>query len=382
MKDLSERRILLVDDARPNVDLLVNALKDEYKLSVALDGETALESIGANPPDLVLLDVEMPGLSGYDVCRRIRAEAATQELPVMFLTSRDDVADKMAGFEAGGTDYVTKPFEVLEVKARVRSLLKARAYQEAREEALQRELKIAREIQMSLVTRDFSRWSTGPLDVFALIEPAREVGGDLYSIFPLDDRRVFFVIGDVSGKGIPAALFMATTNALLRTFARQELRPEDVLAKVNAELAAENPSAMFVTLLVGIIDVESGHVDCASGGHSAPVLVRAGQPATFAFDDSGPLVGMDEGSAFPGAVLQLQPGDALVIYTDGVSEAFDPSHALFGDERVVAHLGRGAHGTVREAVEGLLAEVRRFAGPEPQSDDIAIVGVRWRPGRA
>lgn len=379
MKDLSERRILIVDDSRTNVDVLVHALKDEYALSVALDGEGALKSIQQAPPDLVLLDVVMPGISGYDVCRRLRSEPATRELPVMFLTSLDEVGDKMKGFEAGGTDYVTKPFEVLEVKARVRSLLKARAYQEAREEALTRELKIAREIQMGFVTSDFSRWTGSALDVFGLLEPAKEVGGDLFSVFPLDEKRVFLVIGDVSGKGIPAALYMAITNALLRTFAHQLARPDEVMARVNSELSHDNRSSMFVTLLIALLDLETGLLQCCSGGHTAPVLVSPGAPARFALEDLGTIVGIEESSAFRGAEIRMQRGETLVVYTDGVTEAFNPKDELYGDERLSAHLSTAGGKGTRDTVEALLADVRRHADGAPQSDDIAILALRWNP---
>ena len=131
MRDLSESRILIVDDVRTNVDVLVEALRSDYKLSVALNGESALRSIEKTPPDLVLLDIMMPGLDGYEVCRRLRASAVAREIPVMFLSALEEVKNKADGFEVGGNDYLVKPFEVLEVKARVRSLLKAKAYSDA-----------------------------------------------------------------------------------------------------------------------------------------------------------------------------------------------------------------------------------------------------------
>ena len=156
VKDLSESRILIVDDAKTNIDILVEALRDEYKLSVALDGAAALRSVEKSPPDLVLLDIVMPGLDGYEVCRRLRAQESTRELPIMFLSSLEDVKDKTRGFEVGGNDYLTKPFEVLEVKARVRSLLKAKAYADAIREAMARDLRIAREIQMGILPADLA----------------------------------------------------------------------------------------------------------------------------------------------------------------------------------------------------------------------------------
>ena len=126
MKDLSESRVLLVDDAEANIDVLVHTLRDAYRLSVAIDGESALRAIAKHPPDLVLLDIVMPGLDGYEVCRRIRATEAWRDIPVMFLSSLEDARDKALGFEAGGNDYVTKPFEPLEVRARVQSLLRSK----------------------------------------------------------------------------------------------------------------------------------------------------------------------------------------------------------------------------------------------------------------
>jgi DNA-binding response OmpR family regulator len=205
VKDLSESRILIVDDVKANVDVLVEALRAHYKLSVALDGAAALRSIEKNPPDLVLLDILMPpGIDGYEVCRRIRANDATREIPVMFLSSLEDVKDKARGFEVGGNDYLTKPFEALEVQARAHSLLKAKAYTDAIREAFARDLRIAREIQMGILPVDLAACTGGaPLEVHAAIEPARQVGGDLYEVLRTADGRVVVALGDVSGKGMP-----------------------------------------------------------------------------------------------------------------------------------------------------------------------------------
>src|SRR5262245_124943 len=184
MRELSESRILIVDDVRTNVDVLVEALRDDHKLNVALSGESSLRSIEKNPPDLVLLDIMMPGLDGYEVCRRLRASPATREIPVMFLSALEEVKNKAEGFEVGGNDYLVKPFEVLEVKARVRSLLKAKAYSDAVKEKMASELRIAREIQLGILPADISAATqdTG-LEVHALLEPAKEVGGDCSKFF-------------------------------------------------------------------------------------------------------------------------------------------------------------------------------------------------------
>ena len=242
MKDLSECRILIVDDVKANVDVLVQALRGEYKLSVALDGEGALRSAAKDTPDLVLLDIMMPGIDGYEVCRRLRAGEQTRDIPVMFLTSLEDVQDKARGFEIGGNDYLTKPFEILEVKARVRSLVRAKAYADAIRAAQETELNIAREIQMGILASDLSSCTIGTgLDIHAVLKPAQHVGGDLYEILRTDEDRVMVVLGDVSGKGIPAALFMAVTVTLVRSMARQYERPEEIVRRVSDELASHNP---------------------------------------------------------------------------------------------------------------------------------------------
>ena len=161
MKNLSDCRVLLVDDAKANLDILVEGLKSDHKLSLALNGEMALQIAARTPPDLVLLDIVMPGLDGYEVCRRLRQMPETAEVPIMFLSSLEEVQNKTRGFEAGANDYLTKPFEMLEVKARVRSLLKAKAYSDAVKEQIASELRVAREIQMGMLPHDFAGGGTG-----------------------------------------------------------------------------------------------------------------------------------------------------------------------------------------------------------------------------
>src|SRR4026209_1269636 len=183
MRDLSDCRVLLVDDAKPNLDILVEGLKGDHKLSVAMDGERAREVAARTPPDLVLLDIVMPGMDGYEVCRRLRAMPETAEVPIMFLSSLEEVQNKTKGFEVGANDYLTKPFEMLEVKARVRSLLKAKAYADAVKEKIAYDLRIAREIQMGILPPDVAAITNGTnIEAHAILEPAQAVGGDLYDV--------------------------------------------------------------------------------------------------------------------------------------------------------------------------------------------------------
>ena len=378
MKDLSESRILIVDDTRANIDILVEALRNDYKLSVAVDGNAALRSVEKSPPDLVLLDIMMPEIDGYEVCRQLRAREATRELPVMFLSALEDVKNKAQGFEVGGNDYLTKPFEVLEVKARVRSLLKAKAYADAVREAMARDLRIAREIQMGILPANLAAITKGTgLEVDAVIEPAREVGGDLYEVLRVSDRRVVVALGDVSGKGIPAALFMAVAMTVLRTLARHIAEPDEILRRLNDELVEENPRGMFVTLQCLVFDLEQKRLSCAGAGHHQLAVVSPGRPPRLACPSTGRPAGLMPFNPIEREPLPLEPGDTFVLFSDGVSEAMNTEEDFYGDDRLLAALAACDGAPPKDIVTRVLTDVRQFAAGARQSDDITVLAVRY-----
>jgi sigma-B regulation protein RsbU (phosphoserine phosphatase) len=374
VKKLSDCRVLLVDDAKANLDILVEGLKPDHKLSLALNGEMALQIAARTPPDLVLLDIMMPGLDGYEVCRRMRQMPETAEVPIMFLSSLEEVQNKTRGFEAGANDYLTKPFEMLEVKARVRSLLKAKAYSDAVKEQLAADLRVAREIQMGILPHDFTAVEKAYRVSFgAILEPAREVGGDLYGVCAAGPERLMIFLGDVSGKGIPASMFMVRTVSLAGLLAREIAEPKRILERLNDELSADNASHMFVTFLCAVFEPATHRLTLASGGHCYPLLLPADGPPCWITKTIGTALGFDSGLEFQAMELTLSDGDALVFYTDGVSEAFNPERELYGSERLLAD-ATGLAGQSANAISaGLLAKVRAFAGTAPQSDDIAIL---------
>jgi sigma-B regulation protein RsbU (phosphoserine phosphatase) len=377
VKKLSDCRVLLVDDAKANLDILVEGLKSDHKLSLALNGEMALQIAARTPPDLVLLDIVMPGLDGYEVCRRLRQKPETAEVPIMFLSSLEEVQNKTRGFEAGANDYLTKPFEMLEVKARVRSLLKAKAYSDAVKEQMASELRVAREIQMGMLPHDFTAVEKAyQISLGAVLEPAREVGGDLYGLCAAGPERLVVFLGDVSGKGIPASMFMVRAISLARLLSRDIAEPERILARLNDELAADNPSGMFVTFLCGVFEPRSGRLVLANAGHCRPVLLPAGQGPRWAVKNLGTALGFEPGLEFERTEMTLRAGDALVFYTDGVSEAFNPQEECYGTDRLLADAGAVAGQTAPAMTAGLLQKVRAFAGTAPQSDDIAILALR------
>jgi sigma-B regulation protein RsbU (phosphoserine phosphatase) len=376
MKKLSDCRVLLVDDAKPNLDILVEGLKADHKLSLALNGQMALQIAARTPPDLVLLDIMMPGMDGYEVCRRLREMPETAEVPVMFLSSLEEVQNKTRGFEAGANDYLTKPFDMLEVKARVRSLLKAKAYSDAVKEQMASELRIAGEIQNGMLPHDFTPFEQAyGLGIGALLAPAKEVGGDLYGVCAASADRLVIFLGDVSGKGIPASLFMVRAITLAQLLARQTIEPEKILSQLNDELARENPSGMFVTFLCAAYEPSTRRLALANGGHCKPVLLSPKEPPKWATKGLGTALGFESGLEFERTEITLHEGETLLLYTDGVSEAFNPELECYGNDRLLADI-TGLAGCPAPAVaEGLLQRVRAHAGSAPQSDDIAILAL-------
>jgi phosphoserine phosphatase RsbU/P len=376
MKDLSESRVLIVDDDRSNVDVLVEALRRDYKLSVALDGQSALWNIQMSPPDLVLLDIVMPGMDGYEVCRRLRSAPATREIPILFLSGLEQVEAKAKGFEMGGNDYVTKPFETLEVQARVRSLLKAKAYADAVKERWASELRIAREIQLKLLPSNLTLIGQGSgLDIDGLLQPAEGVGGDFYEVLRTTGGQLLFVMGDVSGKGIPAALLMAVTLTVVRTMACQFQEPEVILRWVRDALAAHGTEGLAVTLFCGIYDQSSGRLAYSSAGHPPPALRRDGHSIIWP-QEPGQGVGSPRGFALSNSSITLRPGDALLLYTNGLVDGAAPSGDTFGEVRLIERLNRTRAQTSRELVADILKSLQNHMKDVPQPDDIALLAVR------
>jgi sigma-B regulation protein RsbU (phosphoserine phosphatase) len=377
LKSLSECRVLVVDDSRTNVDILVETLKHDYKVSVALSGEVALSNAARTPPDLVLLDIMMPEMDGYDVCRRLRERPEMTDVPIVFLSALDEALNKAKGFEVGANDYVTKPFEALEVQARVRSLLKAKAYNDSVKEQLAADLRVAREIQMGMIPRDFSSLERlFGVEVGSVLDPAKEVGGDLFGAFAVESDRLVLVMGDVSGKGIPASLFMVRTGTLVRLLARQIREPERILEALNNELSVDNPSDMFVTLVCAVFEPSTGRLALANGGQTPPVLLHPGEAPRWATRCPGTALGLEPGMSYERVDLTLRRADTLVFYTDGVTEAFNPEDACYGNARLLSMLGAHASTGASALAVQIRNDVRAFARGAPQSDDIAVLVMR------
>ena len=248
----------------------------------------------------------------------------------------------------------------------------------AARERIESELNIAREIQLSILPKIFPPFPGMPgLDLFALLKSAREVGGDLYDFYPMDDEHFCFVVGDVSGKGVPASLFMAVTKTLIKATAVKNTPPEVILDKVNAELSKGNEKAMFVTAFFAILNTGTGVVEFSNGGHNLPVILRKDGSARYLGRTGGMVVGALEGIKFERGTLTLAPGDRFFLYTDGVTEAMDENKVLFSDERLLRELDLLAGLPVKEVLNRLLAMLVDYSKGD-QSDDITMMLLEYQ----
>ena len=247
----------------------------------------------------------------------------------------------------------------------------------AAKERIESELQIAHEIQMSMVPKIFPPFpERSEFDIFATLVPAKEVGGDLYDFFFIDDDHLCFAVGDVSGKGVPASLFMAVTKTLFRATAGNGGSPGEILARLNSEICRDNESCMFVTFFCAILNIHTGQVHYSNAGHNLPFyLSRDGVSPLENF--GGISLGLVEGSPYATGRMLLRPGDALLLYTDGVTEAMDLAKTLYSDERLEQFLGTNRSSAPRQIIGDLASDVRHFAGQAPQSDDITVLALRY-----
>lgn len=244
---------------------------------------------------------------------------------------------------------------------------------------IESELNVARDIQMSLVPKTFPGPPENPeFDVYALLEPAREVGGDLYDFFFIDDDHFCFLVGDVSGKGVPASLFMAVTRTLFKVEASKGSNPDEIQHLVNNELCQGNDSSMFVTTFCGILNIHTGEVVYSNGGHNPPYLHRRNGSIEAIKDIKGMALGVMEDFRYGRGKMVLEDGDALVLYTDGVTEAMNKVNEQFNDERLVQSIQKSKNAFPQEIVEGILADVKDFTTGAEQSDDITILVLTYK----
>ncbi len=375
----AKKTILIVDDTPINIGVISGALKDSFATKVANSGEKALAiASGKDKPDLILLDILMPEMDGYEVCRRLKANPDTRDIPVIFLTSQTEAEDETKGFEVGAVDYIHKPFSAAVVKARVRThlMLREAHAQIARQLVeINAELEMARQIQLSILPSSTPK--IAGLDIVARYIPMTSVAGDFYDFIVVDEKHLGILIADVSGHGLPAALIASMLQVALTAQARHVSEPGKVLAGLNQALCGKFQHN-FVTAAYVYVDLEKSIMNYAGAGHPPLLLWRKSTGGSSQLLENGLVMGQFEEATYDSLQVPIEPGDRFFLYTDGILETANPAQEEFGTERFMKFMDRNNKLPAGPFADALLLELARWLEQPPgegHKDDISLLAV-------
>lgn len=374
-----KKTVLVVDDAPSNIQVVNSILKDTYKIRIATNGAKALELVGVDPPpDLILLDIVMPGMDGYEVCTRLKSSPGTKDIPVIFLTGQTETEDETRGFEVGAVDYIHKPFSPAVVKARVQTHLVLRGIREQLAQqllAIQKELETARQIQLSILPTHIPK--SHELDIAARYIPMTAVAGDFYDFIFVDEKHIGILVADVSGHGMPAALIASMLKIAFAAQASLAAEPERVLSGLNQALCGKFQHH-YVTAAYAYFDMERRTLTYAGAGHPPLLLWGPSRKGVQDVIENGLFLGKFDFATYTAVEVPLLPGDRILLYTDGIPETENPAQVAFGDERFRQFLVAAQSTPLDQFADQLLADVSHWSerGPdEDLDDDITMVAV-------
>ena len=386
MKAMSDLyRILVVDD-EPDVEPMVlqrmrrEIRRGKYEFQFAGNGVQALERLREGGDfDIVLSDINMPEMDGLTLLQQI--PSVDPNIKSVIISAYGDMENIRAAMNRGAFDFVTKPIDFEDLRITIdRTVRHLEMWREAlasRDKliSIQNELGLANGMQQSILPAKFPEGDS--FKIHGIMEPARNVGGDFFDIVRLDADRYGLAIADVSDKGVPAALFMMSSRTLLKGAAVGTLDPSRVLMEVNDLLIEDNRTGMFVTMLYGIFDPETGEFEYANGGHNPPLLARANGTAEYLDMPEGIALGLFSEISFGKKKIRLEKGDALILYTDGVTEAMNESGELFGEERFANAVSGMDRSDLTVLNQQIIQAVGEFAGDAAQSDDITCLSILY-----
>lgn len=372
--------VLVVDDEAFNVEYLVQELDDLGVNTIsAANGIEALEQTRAHSPDLVLLDIMMPKMDGFEVLSKMKSDTALRDIPVIIISAHTDMSHVLKGIEMGAEDYLPKPFNPLLLRARVNASLEKKRFRNLEKEylkGLERELEIGRQIQAGFLPREIE--SPKGWQISAFFRAAKEVSGDFYDVFRLGDAQTALIIGDVTDKGVGAALYMALSRTLLRAylstkdFAEDSVISLDSAAKfINNYIYRVHNSETFLTVFLAIFDHASGKLNFVSAGHDFPLVIRTNGDIEE-LRPTGPAIGMLEDVDFELGETYLGGGDTLLAYTDGLLDLRNREGQSFGSQSLRA-LVKDKAGDTSGLVAEIVSALDSFSQGVAQYDDITIL---------
>ncbi|MDO4171143.1 MAG: SpoIIE family protein phosphatase [Prevotellaceae bacterium] len=382
-------KILSVDDEQ-DLELLLRQYfrrkirNGEYIFLFAHNGIEALQVLEEHPDtDIVLSDINMPEMDGLTLLRELNSRH-NPALKVIMVSAYGEMGNIRSAMNNGAFDFATKPIDLDDLQLTIEKAIQEIEFvkQTQKEHGQLRDIKgdlaMAADTQLAILPTTFPPFSdlTGQLDIFASMKPASDVGGDFYDFYRIDENHIGFTIADVSGKGVPAAIFMAVSHTLLRFAGRKTLDAVSVINESNDILACESFDSMFVTLFYGVYNVRTGVITYVNAGHNPPYILRAdGSMETLPLSPNISL-GVVERYSYKSATVQLNHGDSIVTFTDGVTEACNDSGELYGEQRLEALLASCRGMDAQRTVERIIDAVHEHTGNAEQSDDITILTLK------
>jgi sigma-B regulation protein RsbU (phosphoserine phosphatase) len=379
-------KILSVDDEM-DLELLLTQYfrrqirKGEYEFFFAHNGLEALTlMLKEKDINIILSDINMPEMDGLTLLTKIN-EMQNPAMKCIMVSAYGDMGNIRSAMNNGAFDFATKPIDLDDLSITIEKAIEQINYikmsqqEHVQLESLKTDLAVAAEIQQAILPRIFPPFpeNSHELDLAAKMTPAKDVGGDFYDFFRIDEDRIGIVMADVSGKGIPAAIFMAVSRTLIRTIGLQGYTPGECLTKSNDLLSKESVDCMFVTVFYAIYNVKTGEIEYSNGGHNSPVIIKADGRVEMLPTSTSCMVGAVPGITYSNEKLTLGVGDTLVMYTDGVTEAMRPPREVFGTKRFSDTLSSLVGKRSQEVVETVKAHLAEFIGDGEQSDDITML---------
>ena len=355
--------------------------KGDYEFFFAHNGVEALQVLLSHPDiDIVLSDINMPEMDGLTLLKKIK-DRNNPALKVIMVSAYGEMSNIREAMNNGAFDFATKPIDLDDLQRTIDKAEKEIEFvkQTQREHGqlvdIKADLSLASEVQLAILPRKFPPFAdlTSEMDIYATMHPAKDVGGDFYDFFRIDDSHIGFAMADVSGKGVPAALFMTMSHTLLRFTGSRCLDPVRTAMETNGMLSRESFDSMFVTVFYGIYDTRTGDITYVNAGHNPPYVLHADGTVTALPVSDNICMGVIEDFAYTAHTLKLELGDTLVAYTDGVTEAFDTTGAAYGDDRLCQLIASLSGKTAKEITDGVNASVADFANGAEQSDDITVL---------
>lgn len=383
-------KILSVDDELDLEVLLTQYFrrqirKGEYEFAFAHNGLEALQKLLETPDfDIILSDINMPEMDGLTLLAKVN-ELKNPAMKCIMVSAYGDMDNIRSAMNKGAFDFATKPIDLDDLSRTIeKAIEQVRYIRESQQEhnqleSIKNDLAIAGEIQQTILPRSFPPFPelTEVVDIYASMTPAKDVGGDFYDFFQIDDERIGLVIADVSGKGVPASLFMAVSRTLLRATALRGVSSAECLTYANKLLCKESLDSMFVTVFYGIYHYKTGMMNYTNAGHNPPYLLRGGRTVECLPVASNFVVGVFDDIEFESNTLTFGIGDTLLLYTDGVTEAFNDKREQFSESNlqdILASMHESS--SAKEVVTSVLQSVKTFSGDYPQSDDITLLSLQ------